>query len=141
MTAGIAAHTALDTAWITRVLTSAEFTDFTVKDPWVTVNTEAGSLRVTILSRAGLLCFTSAGGSEKHPLPSLEGERSAALALLQHRLDVARVSYYADKPIPFVRLEYDVPILAGLSRAQFVSMLRAFAGDVAVARQFCWDGE
>lgn len=59
MTAGIAAHTALNSAWITRALAGAAYTDVGIAEPWVTVNTEAESVRIIIRDDHALLCFTS----------------------------------------------------------------------------------
>jgi hypothetical protein len=136
MTAGIATHSALDTAWLTRTLTGAGYGEVRVNGSWLAVTTETACINITVDDRRGLLRFTSVVGCGTGALPSAEGERCAALGLLQRNLDTARIVYYTDAQKTSVRAEYDLPILAGLSRGQFVSLLRAFTADLAVAIRF-----
>jgi hypothetical protein len=139
MTAGVAAYPALDLDWVARALTAAEFTDFKVQAPRVLVNTEVGRIYIRVTGTDGLLHFKSAVYSGARAFSVFAGARSGAFARLQDDLHVARITHYDDGPNPAVQAEYDVPILAGLSRGQFVSMLRAFTADVAVARGFDWE--
>ena len=132
---GIASRQRIDAGWIRRALTSAGYLDVTEEpDGRLSVATEIGVVSMEVVQSTGLLRFTALA-SEAFVIPDDSIERHAVVRRALERMDLARLSIYGDEDGETALVEYEVSILAGLSRPQFLQLLRYFLKDLATLRQ------
>ena len=133
---GIASRQRIDAGWIRRALTSAGYLDVTEEpDGRLSVATEIGVVSMEVVQSTGLLRFTALA-SEAFVIPDDSIERHAVVRRALERMDLARLSIYGDEEDgEFALVEYEISILAGLSRPQFLQLLRYFLKDLATLRQ------
>lgn len=134
MSTGIATLAQIDLPWLLRALRSAGFVESTIneEEDAIRLVTELGKLRVSLLERSAVLGIaTVVGTSDQLPFEVLA--RTAEIRRVQVELTYARLSFYPDAERLF--LEYEVPLLAGLGRPQFLAVLRGFLADLAIVRR------
>ena len=132
---GIASRQRIEAGWIRRALTSAGYLDVTEEpDGRLSVATEVGVVSMEGVQSTGLLRFTALAG-EAFVIPDDSIERHAVVRRALERMDLARLSIYGDEDGETALVEYEMSILAGLSRPQFLQLLRYFLKDLATLRQ------
>ena len=137
MTTGVAIQASVNAAWIARTLRSAHLETFTTSSHRVCLTTEVGTVTIAVDERRGLLRFRANVGDETS-VPSTTDPIALGghLRILREATTIARVTWYEKKDEePELHMEYEWPVVAGLSRGQFLATLRVFLADVAVVRR------
>jgi len=128
MTSGIAGMTNIDVEWLVRALRVAGYTDCSLEGESVELRDAGRTIAIRLNDAAAVLRFSARGG-ESSELPIDAIEREAVIAKVQRDLALARIAHYPKADL--LMLEYEFPILAGLSRPQFLTMLRGYLSDLA----------
>jgi hypothetical protein len=135
MTTGVATRGAVDSAWIVRALRSAVHEDVGISDGCVHLATEVGPLTLMVEDRLAIIrLLACVGGGGAVPSTTDARSRAARMQELQDAVKIARVTWHDWDDDPALFAEYELPILAGISRGQFLAVLRMFLVDVALLR-------
>lgn len=132
MNAGIATVTSIDLPWLLRALAAAGYGECTVDDEELRLLTEYGDIHIglnewTMALRLNAVVGTSSG------LPADAVARQDAIRTVQLDLALARLAHYPGGDA--LMLEYEIPLLAGLSRMQWLAIVRGFITDLVIARR------
>lgn len=132
MTNGIAKVTSIDLPWLLRVLTAAGYDGKPVEDDELEVGTEYGPIRIGLNEWATALRLYAVVGASGS-LPADPIARHDAMRELQIDLELARLAHYPGGDA--LMLEYEIPLLAGLSRLQWLAIVRGFIADLVITRR------
>jgi hypothetical protein len=122
----------IDLEWLVRALRAAGYTDCTVEGESVELRDAGRTIAILLNDTVAALRFTARAGTSS-ALPIDAVERETVLASVQRELALARLAHYPNADV--LMLEYDFPIVAGLSRPQFLTMLRGYLSDLAAVRR------
>lgn len=134
MSTGIATLAQIDLVWLLRALRSAGFVDSAIdeEDDDIRLMTEFGELRIGIIERSAVLRFASVIGTSDQ-LPTDLVARAVTLRRIRVEMAYARLAHYPGTET--LMLEYECPLLSGMSRPQFLAIVRSFLSDLSVVQR------